>query len=142
MAIPRFRSRCIDRARQRGDVLLDALMGALIMSICCLGLTLGVSRALVTQRDVGVQALAVAQLRDLLQRNGSAGVDLCSSTPSISLPGASAPLTVTVLSGCSGSTLTVGQQALTDVRGPLVLSLNLGDGQAPIVVGGSVESGS
>ncbi|MCY1396256.1 hypothetical protein D3C76_684690 [compost metagenome] len=128
-------SPCAERRRQRGDVLIDALIGAVLMSLVCLGLTLGVARTLANQRDGNLQALAVAQMRDLLQRNGSGGLDLCGSGASIRLPGASAPIAVEVR-GCATREIQVGTQRLAAVAAPLTLCATLDGSQRPIAVGG------
>lgn len=57
--------------RQRGDVLMESLIGLVLMSVIGLGVTYATSRTLVSQRDMNVQNLAVAQMRNLLQQYGT-----------------------------------------------------------------------
>lgn len=108
-------------SRQRGDILLESLIGMLLMSIIGLGLVYLSSRVAVSQKDMNLHSLAVAQLRDLLQRNG-ADLDLCSGSHIISLP-SRGDLVVTV-DGCTTLSATVNGQALTGVAGPLSLSIS------------------
>jgi hypothetical protein len=111
-----------ERCRQRGDILLEALIGILLMAIIGLGLVYVTSRVAVSQKDMNLQSLAIAQLRDLLQRNG-AGINLCSGSPQISLPSIGT-LSVTV-AGCSTTaSATVGGQAVTGIASPLTLSVS------------------
>lgn len=57
--------------RQRGDVLMESLIGLVLMSVIGLGVTYATSRTLVSQRDMNVQNLAVAQMRNVLQQYGT-----------------------------------------------------------------------
>lgn len=111
-----------ERRRQRGDILLEALIGILLMAIIGLGLVYVTSRVAVSQKDMNLQSLAIAQLRDLLQRNG-ADTNLCSGSPQISLPSIGT-LNVTV-AGCSTTaSATVGGQAVVGIASPLTLSVS------------------
>ncbi|MCO8165718.1 type II secretion system GspH family protein [Pseudomonas sp. 21LCFQ010] len=60
------------RHRQRGDILLESLIGIVLMSIIGLGMTYATSRAAVAQRDMKVQNIAVSQMRDLISLHGQA----------------------------------------------------------------------
>lgn len=71
-----FESRT-SKTRQRGDVLLEALIGMLLMMIVGLGLSHATARATVSQRNMNLQSLAVAQMRDLIARHGET---LCTDT--------------------------------------------------------------
>lgn len=62
---------------QRGDILLESLIGIVLMAIIGLGMTYASSRAAVSQRDMKVQNIAVSQMRDLIARYGPT---LCSNT--------------------------------------------------------------
>ena len=57
--------------RQRGDILMESLIGLVLMSVIGLGVTYATSRTLVSQRDMNVQNLAVAQMRNVLQQYGT-----------------------------------------------------------------------
>ncbi|WP_314409512.1 hypothetical protein [Pseudomonas kuykendallii] len=111
-----------DRRRQRGDILLEALIGILLMAIIGLGLVYVTSRVAVSQKDMNLQSLAIAQLRDLLQRNG-AGTDLCGGSHQISLPSIGT-LNVTVTGCGTTANATVGGQALSGIASPLTLSVS------------------
>lgn len=62
------------RSRQRGDMMLEALMGVLITSVIGAGLAHVASRVLSSQRDAKMENLAVEQLRQKLHDEG---VGLC-----------------------------------------------------------------
>jgi len=67
-------STCSDPRRQRGEVLLEALVGVLIAGLISAGMARMASNVLNGQRDAKVQNLAVEQLRQRLQNEG---VGLC-----------------------------------------------------------------
>lgn len=70
--------------KQRGDILLESLIGMLLMSIIGLGLVYAASRVAATQGEMNKQNIAVSEMREMLQQQGRA---LCSaSEPSISIP--------------------------------------------------------
>jgi len=76
---------CSDpRRRQRGDIMLEALVGVLITSVIGAGLAHVVGRVLSSQRDAKVENLVVEQLRSQLQGEG---VGLCDGrTVTVALP--------------------------------------------------------
>lgn len=76
---------CFDPPRrQRGDMMLEALVGVLITSIIGAGLAHAVANVMNSQRDAKVENLVVERLRDSLQTQG---VGLCGSgTLEISMP--------------------------------------------------------
>ena len=79
---------CFDPPRrQRGDIMLEALVGVLITSIIGAGLAQVVANVMNSQRDAKVENLMVERLRDSLHGQG---VGLCgSNTLEISLPSGS-----------------------------------------------------
>jgi len=108
----------------------------LLMVIVGLGISYVGSRIATSQKDMNLQSLAVAQLRDLLQRNGS-DLDLCSASPEIELPGLGS-LSVTV-NGCSSSaTASVEGVTLDAVASPLSLSVSNSALGGEIVVGATL----
>ncbi|MED5606653.1 MULTISPECIES: hypothetical protein [unclassified Pseudomonas] len=134
MDAPVFPSPSTEARGQQGYVLLDALIGVVLMSILCLGLALGMAMTLANQRNGNLQALAVAQMRDLLQRNGQEGVDLCAREGAvIQLPGSARPIPLTV-SGCAATTVQVAGTTLGKISPPLLLKVSLDGGE--ISVGG------
>lgn len=76
---------CFDPPRrQRGDIMLEALVGVLITSIIGAGLAHVVANVMNSQRDAKVENLMVERLRDSLHGQG---VALCgSATLEISMP--------------------------------------------------------
>ncbi|QXI27863.1 hypothetical protein [Pseudomonas vanderleydeniana] len=97
-------------ARQRGDVLLESLIGILLMSTIGLGITYASSRAAVSQRDMKLQNIVVNQMRSLLEQNGAL---LCSkSSITISIPTQTDPLPITATC-TSASAVTVGTSTIT-----------------------------
>lgn len=73
------------RSRQRGDILIESLIGVLLMAIIGLGISYASSRASNSQQNMRLQNIAVSQMRDLLARYGKT---LCtdSSLATITLP--------------------------------------------------------
>ncbi len=55
------------RSNQRGDMLLESLIGALLMLAIGLGLTYSASRMVQTQRETSVHSLALQAVRNQLQ---------------------------------------------------------------------------
>lgn len=84
------------RKRQRGDVLLESLIGILLMSIVGLGITYASSRAAVSQRDMKLQNIVVNQMRNLLEQYGA---QLCDTNNAallvVSIPGQPDPIQFT-----------------------------------------------
>lgn len=78
--------RCLPVAgarRQRGDILVESLVGLVLMAILGAGVSYLTSRMVVSQRDMKIENLAVTRMRDLLLDQGLA---LCGTTPTITLP--------------------------------------------------------
>jgi len=102
-------------------MLIEAMIGLLLMSIIGLALTMAAGRASIAQKNLNVRNIAVTQLRDLLQRNGSGTLDLCAQNTIVSLPGdLKLPVTVT---GCATGSITVDGLVIADVAQPLHLSI-------------------
>lgn len=77
-------STCSDTRRQRGEVLLEALVGVLITGLIGAGMVHMASGVLNSQRNGKVEHLAVAELRGQLQNQGIA---LCAqANTTIDLP--------------------------------------------------------
>lgn len=53
---------------QRGDAMLEALIGVVLMAVVGLGLAYTSARAVSSQRYLNTQNLAIAEVRDRLQR--------------------------------------------------------------------------
>jgi len=130
-------STCFDpRRRQRGDMMLEALVGVLITSIIGAGLAHVASRVLSGQRDAKVENIAVEQLRAQLE---SGGISLCDGgAVTIRLPGgdkavavdcevAAANITV------AGITRAVDAPQRVELR-VAAADLGIGDENAPLIV--------
>lgn len=65
------------RNAQRGDVLLEALVGVVITALIGAGMAHVTARIVNNQHDTAVDALVVNELRNVMQVSG---VDLCSDT--------------------------------------------------------------
>lgn len=75
---------CFDpRRRQRGDIMLEALLGVLITSVIGAGLAHVAGRVLSSQRDAKVENMVVEQLRSQLHADGIA---LCNRNVTVKLP--------------------------------------------------------
>ena len=83
--------------RQRGDILLEALVGVLIAALAAGGIAHLAGRVNDSQRQAKVEQLALEQMRNKLHDDG---VTLCGTTPSLTLPGNLTPTTV----NCSDAT--------------------------------------
>ena len=84
--------------RQRGDILLEALVGVLIAALAAGGIAHLAGRVNDSQRQAKVEQLALEQMRNELHDDG---VTLCGTTPSLTLPG---NLTPTIDVTCSDPT--------------------------------------
>ena len=87
--------------RQRGDILLEALVGVLIAALAAGGIAHLAGRVNDSQRQAKVEQLALEQMRNKLNDDG---VTLCGTTPSLTLPG---DLTPTIAVPCSDPTTSV-----------------------------------
>ena len=86
--------------RQRGDILLEALVGVLIAALAAGGIAHLAGRVNDSQRQAKVEQLALEQMRNELHDDG---VTLCNTTPSLTLPG---NLTPTITVNCIAATTT------------------------------------
>ena len=69
---------------QRGDALLEALIGILLMAVISLGMTYALARVFNSHRMTSTQNIAITQMRNLLV--AGAGLDpLCGSSPILRL---------------------------------------------------------
>ncbi|MCU1737314.1 MULTISPECIES: hypothetical protein [Pseudomonas] len=97
---------------QRGDILIEALFGILLMSIIGLGISYVASRAAVSQRDMKLENIVVSQMRSLLEQNGAL---LCTTNAAllvVSLPTQTA--TQPIVATCTTPlAVTVGTSVLT-----------------------------
>ena len=114
-------ARCTDpRRAQRGDALLEALVGILLLALLGLGLSHAAARMLAAQRYAAAHGIVVAQMRNALETQGIA--DLCITPPA----GSTLPAT-TVDSVVTRMTLSTPDDESSSARallgpGSLVLS--------------------
>ncbi|MFC4728239.1 hypothetical protein [Coralloluteibacterium thermophilus] len=104
-------STCCDRLRrQRGDILLDALIGVLVAALVGGGIAHLTARIMDSQRQARVSQIALVELRNALLDEG---LSLCGTALPLSLPdgpaaevecAAAAPLTLSI--GGAGYTVT------------------------------------
>ncbi len=101
-------STCFDPPRrQRGDVMLEALIGVLITSLIGAGLAHVAANVMNSQRDAKVENLVVEHLRDQLQ---SRGLGLCDvGDVDIVLPDATRKASV----ACQAATANVSMGGIT-----------------------------
>ena len=128
---------CSDtRRRQRGDIMLEALVGVLITSVIGAGLAHVVGRVLSSQRDAKVENLVVEQLRSQLQGEG---VGLCDGrTVTIALPGGDKAVAVDCEVAAANITV-AGIERAVDAPQRVELrvaaaDLGIGDESAPLIV--------
>ncbi len=94
------RSRSTDRRppkRQRGDALIESLVGTVIAAIMGLGLAFTCSRVMVSQRYVTTQNLVLDQMANALSSTGVS--TLCAGTSAVSVSTASGAQAVTLPAG-------------------------------------------
>ena len=78
-------ARCTDpRRAQRGDALLEALVGILLLALLGLGLSHAAARMLAAQRYAAAHGIVVAQMRNALETNGVQA--LCNGDATATLP--------------------------------------------------------
>jgi type II secretory pathway pseudopilin PulG len=131
------------RARQFGGMMIESLVGLLILSLVGGGVMHATARMANTQQQQTVNNIAVNQMRSLLMnRTNTAGADICSGAQSLTLPGQTTAVTLTV-KGCGNTNVkiknvtiggaAVGEQTVSTMR-PVVLEL--GSDNSLIRVGG------
>lgn len=72
------------RPGQRGDALLESLIGMALMAILALGLGNALARSIESQRYVSTQRMAVMKLRNVVATNTSYDT-LCTGAPNIEM---------------------------------------------------------
>lgn len=127
------------RSKQRGDFLIESLIGLLLMAIIGMGVVFVTSRMSVSQKDMRMQEIAVNQMRAWLLNNGTGGINICGATPQVKLPGVD-DITVEVI-GCDGTNVgttvaTINGVDIT-VPKPLFISVTSDALGGEVIVGGS-----
>lgn len=131
---------------QHGGILIESLIGMLILALIGGGVMHATARMTNSQREMTVNNLAVNQMRTLLMTRSDAGVDLCTGTHSIALPGQTEAVSVTVrgcalapakINGIKIGGTAVAEQSVQAIQ-PLVLEV--GQGDALVSVGGAIAN--
>ena len=133
------------RAQQRGDVLLEALIGVLITAIIGAGMLHVSARIVNNQHDTAVDALVVNELRNVMQLSG---VDLCVNqaplTEKKGLPSAletEISLEVETCATAQSENVEIGGVSFAGIMPPVV-SVNASKGDTPLLMVSSVVSAS
>lgn len=92
--------------RQRGDMLLEALIGVLLLGLLGLGLTYAASRVLVQQRYANTQDVVLRQMRSTLETQGVAALCAAGSVP-LQVATGEQPVNLTPTVACSNHAVTV-----------------------------------
>ena len=147
---PSQRLGCAAR-RQRGSMLIEAMVGVVVSASLGLGMSYGAARALAVQRNASTQNMAVLQMRGLLAapsdlsawcaNGGARSFDL--SLKNVNAAGAAATATtVTVPYALSCSTLTptvtgANQSATVSLTRPATLATTNAGAVASATLGGN-----
>ncbi len=120
---------------QKGDFLLESLIGMVLMAIIGLGVVFVTSRVTSSQKDMRLQEITVNKLREALIKNGTDSYNVCTENLDFSLPN-SEQVTV-VKQGCNATTnASINGVTIVGIPRPILLkasSTSLGE----IVVGGT-----
>lgn len=128
-------------AKQRGDFLLESLIGMVLLSVIGLGITFVTTKVNSSQVEMRYQEIIVNTLRAALIRNGINSYDTCSEDLDFTLPNG-AEVAVTK-SGCDGSSAqaAVNGVVVSDVPQPIFLKASYSKPNSTtaeeIVVGGT-----
>lgn len=124
--------------RQRGDLLIESLIGMVLMAIIGMGVVFVTSKMSVSQKDMRLQEIVVNQLRAQLMNNGNGVINLCVTKPVLSVPGIQLTANDIQVQGCgSTTTATISGVQVTHVPQPLVISVTHAQLGGQIVVGGA-----
>ena len=124
----------VQRQKQRGDMLLEALIAMVLLAVVGVGPAFIAARMAVSHQQMNTTNNAVLQLRNLLLAQGGA---LCGTTQTLSLVSTSLPVTI----ACSNrSSVSIGGKTLeaSSLPSRVVLSVQsstLFGGDGSIVVG-------
>jgi Tfp pilus assembly protein PilX len=130
---------------QRGDFLIESLIGMVLMAIIGMGVVFVTSKMSTVQKDMRVQEIAVNQMRALLLNNGTGGINICNVAPSVKIPGVADSDVKTEVIGCNATvtatiTTATGDVNIANVPKPLFISVSLKNedgsfGRDEIIVG-------
>lgn len=123
--------------KQRGDFLIESLIGMVLMAIIGMGVVFVTSKMSVAQKDMRLQEIAVNQMRALLLNNGTGGINICALTPQVKLPGVLEDDIDVEVIGCGVTTAEIAGVTIADVPMPLFISVKSDALGGEIIVGGS-----
>lgn len=125
------------KRKQRGDLLLESLIGMVLMAIIGMGVVFVTSKVSTSQQDMRIHEIIVNKLRADLIKNGTNGFDICSANLDFTLPtGQSVDVSA---QGCGApTTATINTVVVNDVPKPIFLMATY-DTDVEIVVGGTWE---
>lgn len=141
-----FNQGTVQMDRQQGGILIESLIGLLILGLIGGGIMHSTARMTVAQRDMTVQSIAVSQMRGMLMTGKNAGSDVCTTAPTIQLPGSQDPVNITV-KGCAPAPMkitgiTIDNVVLTaDVTAARPRVFEIGTGDELVRIGGNINEG-
>lgn len=128
---------------QRGDFLLESLIGMVLMAVIGMGVVQVTSKVNVSQKDLRMHSILVDQMRAALILNSAGATNLCSNPPVFNMPN-NEQLQIDV-QGCNGTTravetATISQGGVdvpvTGIPQPIFISVT-SESLGQIVVGGT-----
>ena len=121
---------------QRGDFLVEAVIGLVLVSIVGQGMLFISSRTAASQASLRLQEIAVNQMRSALMQNRSGSIDICSTSPVIVLPN---DVSITAdVQGCDTTTsVVINGTSVSGVPKPISLSVTSDALGGQVVVGGT-----
>jgi len=104
-----FNTAKMSRHPQRGDALIEAMIGGLLLVILFVGTMLAVSKIMTSQRTMNAQNIVILQMHEALQTNGIEAICGGASAGSDAIAGR----TVTFSSTCSNASVTLTMNSLS-----------------------------
>lgn len=125
-------------SKQRGDLLIESLIGMVLMAIIGMGVVMVTSKMSVSQKDMRMQEIAVNQMRAYLMNHGNGAINVCSNPPlNVNLPGIGT--VPTQVQGCATPVAATvnGVPIAGGVQQPLIMSVTHAQLGGQVVVGGT-----
>lgn len=117
--------------KQRGEFLMESLIGMLLMAIIGGGVATMTASASRNHGESNLQELAITQMRLTLIENGFSNTDICASPPTVLLP--NADVVNLELQGCDAGVRATTTAIVSDVNGALT-PVAVSNVPAPIVM--------
>ncbi len=133
--------------KQRGDFLIESLVGMVLMAIIGVGVVSVTGKVSIAHQDMNIQTIAINQMRSRLSSNGFAGADICTASQDFELP--TGDTVVVELQGCNAGVRATMNVVISDPGGaqpnktvenvpqPILLSASSSAFNGDIVVGGT-----